>query len=71
MKWVRPAMYNTHRSIVLNKEGTQRKGFFVFMCACMYVCMYVCMLHTAASVAVPRLVTYIQAFLCPEGYDVI
>ena len=33
-----------HRSIILNKEGRQRKRFYV----CMYVCIFLfiyCMLH--------------------------
>jgi len=67
MKWLRPTVYSKHRSIVLNKEGRLRKIYYVVMCACMYVCM----LHIAASIAVPRLVTYIQGILCPEEHDTI
>jgi hypothetical protein len=43
MKRVKQAMYNEQQSIIKNKEGRQLQRF------------YVCMLHTAASVAVPKL----------------
>ena len=46
-------------STIINKEDRQLKGF------------YVCMLHTAASVAVTKLVVYIQAMLCPKAYDML
>lgn len=49
-------MCNKNRSIIKNKDGRYFERF------------YVCMLHTAASVAVLKLVMYIQAVLCPEEY---
>jgi hypothetical protein len=48
-----------NRSIIKNKEGRHLKRF------------YICILHTAASIAVLKLVMYIQASLCPEEYVVL
>jgi hypothetical protein len=47
-------MYTKKQVLLLNKDGTQLKRF------------YVCMLNTAASVTVPKLVIYTQAILCYE-----
>jgi len=51
MKWVKQTMCNINRSIIKNKEVRQLR-------------FYIVMFHTAAYVAVPKLVMYIQAMLC-------
>jgi hypothetical protein len=49
-------MCNKKQSIIKNKEGRHLERFYLYM------------LHTAASVAVLKLVMYTQAILCPEEY---
>jgi len=49
-------MCNTNRIIIKNKEGRQLTRFYIFL------------LHTAAYVAVLKLVMNIQAMLCPARW---